>query len=149
LNKDKSQFFKNEANILTEISLRYGKKVAGFWFDDHNPMQPFEKLYRATKAGNPDRIVAWNSWILPISTKFQDYYVGEFGGALILPDTSYFGKSGPAGGLQPHGMIFGDDPWHHDHPDTNIEPPRFATKQLVDYVKKYIASNLAQMRSLR
>ena len=65
-------------------------------------------------------------------------------------------------------MIFGDDPCHHDHPDTNIEPPRFATKQLVDYVKKCIASNLvitmnmgiyqdgsasaatlAQMRSLR
>ena len=168
LNKDKSQFFKNEANILTEIGLRYGKKVAGFWFDDRNPMQPFEKLYRATKAGNPDRIVAWNSWVLPTSTEFQDYYAGEFGGALILPDTSYFGKSGPAGGLQPHGMIFLDDSWHHGHLDTDIEPPRFATKQLVDYVKKCIASNLvitmnmgiyqdgsasaatlAQMRSLR
>ena len=37
---------------------------------------------------------------------------------------------------------FLDDPWRHGRPDTDIEPPRFATKQLVDYVKKCIASNL-------
>lgn len=56
--KDKSNFFKNEYDILAEVGNRYGKKIAGWWFDDRYPDQPFEKLYEATKIGNPDRIVA-------------------------------------------------------------------------------------------
>jgi len=141
--KDKSQFFENERDILTEIGLRYGKKVAGYWFDDRYPLQPFEKLYRATKAGNSDRIVAWNSWILPKTTDFQEYYAGEFGGALrALPEASYFQEEGPAAGLQPHVLIFLDDPWHHGYPNTDIAPPLFTNQQLIDYVKNCNARNV-------
>ncbi len=142
LRKDKSRFFKIERDILTEIGHRYGKKVVGYWFDDRYPLQPFEELYDATKAGNPDRIVAWNSWILPKTTEFQEYYAGEFGGALVMPPASFFAEDGSASGLQPHGLIFLDDPWQHGYPDTDIAPPLFTTQQIVDYVQMCIAQKL-------
>ena len=142
LSPDKSKFFRIERDILTEIGHRYGKKVAGYWFDDWYPLQPFKELYETTKVGNPDRIVAWNSWILPKTTEFQEYYAGEFGGALVMPPASFFSENGSASGLQPHGMIFLDDPWQHGYPDTDIDPPLFTTQQLIDYVQTCIAQKL-------
>ena len=142
LSPDKSRFFRIERDILTEIGHRYGKKIAGYWFDDRYPLQPFEELYEATKVGNSDRIVAWNSWILPKTTEFQEYYGGEFGGALVTPPASFFSENGSASGLQPHGMIFLDDPWHHGYPDTDIAAPLFATQRLIDYVQTCIAQKL-------
>ncbi len=142
LSPDKSEFFRIERDILTEIGHRYGKKVAGYWFDDRYPLQPFEELYEATKTGNPDRIVAWNSWILPKTTEFQEYYGGEFGDALVNPPASFFAEDGSASGLQPHGMIFLDDPWQHGYPETDIAPPIFATQRLIDYVQICIAQKL-------
>ena len=139
-NKDKTQFYNNVCSLLTEVGERYGKKVAGYWFDDRNPLQPFERLYKAAKAGNPDRIIAWNSWIYPKLTEFQEYYAGEFGGALVpIPERSYFEEGGPQAGLQPHGLIFLDDPWVHGKPNSPIAPPRFETQELIRYVKECIA----------
>jgi len=135
LQSDKSPFFAHEAAILQEAGLRYGTKLAGWWFDDRYPLQPFEALYHATKAGNPDRIVAWNSWILPKSTDFQEYWAGEVGGALMrLPEKGYFDDSGPQSGLQPHVMIFTDDPWMHTQINTEIQAPRFSDQELADYI---------------
>ncbi len=142
LRKDKSEFFKNEHDILTEVGQRYGNKFAGYWFDDRYPFQPFEQLYQATKVGNEERIVSWNSWILPKTTEFQEYYAGEFGGGLILPEKSYFEEGGPASALQPHGLIFLDDPWIHGYPDKDIAAPLFTTQKLIDYVKACIARKL-------
>ena len=142
LSPDKSRFFRIEHDILTEIGHRYGKKVAGYWFDDRYPLQPFKELYEATKVGNPDRIVAWNSWILPKTTEFQEYYGGEFGGALVTPPANFFAENGSASGLQPHGMIFLDNPWQHGYPDTDIAAPLFATQQLIDYVQTCITQKL-------
>ena len=142
LSPDKSRFFRIERDILAEIGSRYGKKVAGYWFDDRYPLQPFKELYEATKVGNPDRIVAWNSWILPKTTEFQEYYGGEFGGALVTPPASFFAENGAASHLQPHGMIFLDDPWQHGYPDTDIAAPLFDTQQLIDYVQTCIAQKL-------
>jgi len=135
LQGDKSPFFAHEAAILREAGLRYGTKLAGWWFDDRYPLQPFEELYNATKAGHPDRIVAWNSWILPKSTDFQEYWAGEVAGALTrLPEKGYFDGSGPQSGLQPHVMIFTDDPWMHTRLDSEIHAPLFGDRELADYI---------------
>ena len=142
LSPDKSRFFRIERDILTEIGHRYGKKVAGYWFDDRYPLQPFEELYEATKVGNSDRIVAWNSWILPKTTEFQEYYGGEFGGGFVNPPASFFAEGSAASGLQPHGMIFLDDPWQHGYPDTDIAAPLFDTQQLIDYMQTCISQKL-------
>jgi alpha-L-fucosidase len=133
--KDKSQFFQNEYDILAEVGQRYGKKIAGWWFDDRYPDQPFKKLWEATKVGNPDRIVAWNSWIMPKSTEFQEYYSGEAANNLTLPEAKYFGEGGPAEGLQPHFLIIADDPWAHNAVDSDIVPPLYKDDQLIRYVK--------------
>ena len=136
LTPDKSEFFRNEEAILSEIGLRYGRKLSGWWFDDRYPFQPFEQLDKAAKAGNPDRLVAFNSWILPKSTEFQDYWAGEMGGDLMsLPTTGFFDGGGPESGLQPHVLVFLDDSWVHGSQDTKVVPPRNSDAQLIRYVK--------------
>lgn len=133
---DKSRYFQHEEVILSEIGQRYGTKLSGWWFDDRYPFQPFEKLDKAAKTGNPARLVAFNSWILPKSTDFQDYWAGEMGGDLMtLPATGFFDSGGPENGLQPHVLIFLDDPWIHGSENTRIAPPRHSDVQLIDYIK--------------
>ena len=79
---------------------------------------------------------------MPKSTEFQDYYAGELGGSLVLPEADYFAPDGPAGGLQPHGLIFLDDPWMHGRPDSEIAPPLFKTDELINYVRSCIARRM-------
>ncbi len=134
--KDKTPFFDNEAAVLTEIGNRYGEKVAGWWFDDRYPLQPFERLWHAAKAGNPARLVAFNSWILPKATPFQDYFAGELAGALKLPpEKGYFDDDGPQSGLAGHVLIFLDDSWNHVSQDQPIKPPLFQNEDLIRYVR--------------
>jgi hypothetical protein len=136
LERDKSRFFGHEAAILSEIGARYGAKLAGWWFDDRYPAQPFERLDHAAKTGNPDRLVAFNSWIMPKSTDFQDYWAGEMGGELHpLPSHGVFDDHGPLAGLQPHILIYIDDPWLHGSKDTKISPPLFTASQLIDFIR--------------
>jgi hypothetical protein len=133
--KDKTEYYRNLCAIFTEIGQRYGNKIAGYWFDfcPFNVSHHFEPLYAAAKAGNADRIVAWNSWIVRKPSDFQEYWAGEVGGALILPKAEYFGH------LQPHVLIYLDGGWGHSKPDTDIPAPLFITHTLVDYVKACIA----------
>lgn len=70
--ENKAAFFQQWCVIIREIGERYGDRLAGFWFDDaiftyypFNP--PWEEMTRAAKAGNPDRLVIYNSWIYPKS----------------------------------------------------------------------------------
>jgi pimeloyl-ACP methyl ester carboxylesterase len=134
--KDKTQFFDNEAAILTELGNRYGDKVAGWWFDDRFPLQPFERLWQAAKAGNPARLVAFNSWHLPMATPFQDYYAGELGGELrIPPERGYFDADGPQSGLAGHILLFLDDAWNHTSRDQPIKAPLFKDEDLIRYVR--------------
>jgi len=70
-------------NIFTEIGQRYGTKLAGWMLDDAGVYYPapFGMLSDALKAGNPDRIVSFNSAYLfdfaPRMTDYEDYYFGE------------------------------------------------------------------------
>ncbi len=134
--KDKTQFFDNEAAVLKEMGNRYRDRVAGWWFDDRFPLQPFERLWQAAKAGNPARLVAFNSWILPMATPFQDYYAGELAGALKLPpEKGYFDAHGPQSGLAGQILILLDDPWNHGSRDQPIKPPLFKDEDLIRYVR--------------
>lgn len=136
LKPDESEFFMHEEAVLSEIGQRYGTKLSGWWFDDRYPFQPFEQLDNAAKIGNPARVVAFNSWILPKSTEFQDYWAGEMGGDLMpLPSTGFFDHGGPASGLQPQVLILLDDNWVHGAQDSAIIPPRFADGRLIEYIK--------------
>lgn len=79
--------------IIREWSLRWGTKVAGWWFDGcyfademyRYPDPPnFQSFAAAVKAGNPDSIVAFNPGVkVPVIsiTEHEDYTAGEIANA--------------------------------------------------------------------
>jgi hypothetical protein len=71
----------NWKTIITQIGNRYGTRLDGWFFDDGLIYYPadFEQLGAAARAGNPARLVSWNSWIAPGYTQFQDVEFGEEG----------------------------------------------------------------------
>ena len=72
-----TKFFENFCVITTEVGTRYGKKLAGWMIDDgmiYYP-GPFEQMGKALKTGNPDRLISYNSWVLPRFTDFQDFFL--------------------------------------------------------------------------
>ncbi len=139
------EYFDIHERVLTEIGLRYSKKVTGYWLDawyqslEQYPNISFERLFKALKAGNPDRIVAYNFWIYPVETKWQEYWAGEIG-APQKPAASQYLGDGAGKGLQYHTLLMLDAPWVHDKPHAEMESPRFADQQLISYVKACMAN---------
>jgi hypothetical protein len=115
---DRSTFFDNWVKVITEIGNRYGNHLDGFFFDDGLVFYPapFERLGQAAKAGNPDRIVSFNSWIIARYTDFQEVQFGEghhgetrFGSAPVGGNGIY--TDGPHKGLLQHGMFTMEQDW--------------------------------------
>jgi len=79
--------------VIREWSLRWGPKVAGWWFDGcyfsdemyRHPEPPnFESFAAAAKAGNPDSVIAFNPGVkVPVIslTEHEDYTAGEISNA--------------------------------------------------------------------
>ena len=134
--------------VFREFGTRYGPRVAGYWFDstfeatECFPNLPFEAINAAIKTGHPDRLVAWNNWVFPHETEWQDYFAGEL---TDLPVKSYGGRyiaGGVAKGLQGHVALRFDADWLHIKQDTPMPPPRFRAKELADFI---IASQAEQV----
>lgn len=133
-------FSRSAIRMITAISNRYGKRIAGYWFDSfldidtQYPDFPYKEFYEAAKTGNPDRLVAITNWIYPIDTEWQDYWGGE----LFVPGnppSSLPLSDGPARGLPFHALItlFGD--WVHTR-DEPMEPPVYTVAELGDFIDK-------------
>ena len=127
--------------VFREFGERYGNRVAGYWFDstfeatECYPNLPFEAINDAVKAGYPDRLVAWNNWVFPHETEWQDYFAGEL---TDLPVKSYGGRYigyGVAKGLQSHVALRFDADWLHIKQDTPMPPPRYKAKDLADFIR--------------
>jgi hypothetical protein len=127
--------------VFTEIGLRYGDRVAGYWLDswfqtdESYPNLPFEVIDRAIKAGYSDRLVAFNYWAFPIETDWQDYWAGELTDLPLKRFGSRYIRRGAGKGLQAHSAIRLDDPWFHITPNTDIQAPRYTAAQLTEYIK--------------
>jgi Alpha-L-fucosidase len=127
--------------VFTEFGLRYGDRVAGYWLDswfqttESYPNLPFEALSRAIKAGNPNRMVAYNYWAFPIETQWQDFWAGELTDLPVKRFGSRYIRRGAGKGLQAHAAIRLDDPWFHITANTPIQPPRYSAAQLTAYIK--------------
>ena len=150
---DKSKLFANMISIISELGNRYGDKLDGWWFDggarylnchfdgssgaDGALTAPFKALTQAARAGNPQRLVAYNSWIKPRVTEYQDYYGGE-GKKSFKPEELENGvfKSGRQRGLQAHGCFPLERRWGHIDLDSPIAPPKYNLKQLTGFVKQ-------------
>jgi len=130
------------ADVLAEIGRRYGEKLAGYWFDgwDHIPTRypdvrwPYEHLFEASKAGNPDRIISLNYWFFPDETPWQEYWAGEIDGPL-KPLSGRFIEHAAGEGLQLQALIMLEDIWEHGEPDSAIPQPTFSAGELIQYVK--------------
>ena len=129
---------------------RYGKRLAGFWFDygafTYYPYNaPWEKMSAAAKAGNAERLITYNSWILP---KLNDFYEAsggenEFSQRMIDGD-GYL----PAGDRQVHRRSSGgtarsnhnDREWRSGTLQTQypIGPPRYSTGVMIAKIKDVI-----------
>ncbi|WP_372807004.1 alpha-L-fucosidase [Pontiella sp.] len=147
---DKSELFKNWSAIVSEIGNRYGDKLNGWWFDggqryynchfDGTPgdqgilSAPFKELTLAAKSGNPERVVAYNSWVKPRLTEYQDFYGGEGKtGFQELRDGVF--PSGQQEGLMAHGCFILERKWGHIEKNAIIAKPKYSLKKLTEMVR--------------
>jgi hypothetical protein len=125
--------------VIAEWSRRWGKKVAGWWFDGcyfPNSMYRsvdapnFASFAAAARAGNPDSCLAFNPAvvyrILSVSPS-EDYTAGE----IDKPDlvTVRRAVGGRVDGTQIHMLSFLGEKW-------GSGAPRFTTDQVIEYTKK-------------
>jgi hypothetical protein len=150
-NDDKAAYFELWCEVIRDVGERYGKRLAGFWFDDaaftyypHNP--PWEKMTAAAKAGNGERLITYNSWILPRLNDFYEVFAGEneFSETVIDGDgylpaggTGKF-TGGPQKGLQGQITTIVNGDWGHFKRNTPIGPPRYSTEVMIAKIKEAI-----------
>ena len=149
---DKVKFFDLWCKVITEIGERYGSKLAGFWFDDaaftyypFNP--PWQRMSAAAKAGNPNRLITYNSWILPKVNDLYEVFAGENAfseevisgdGYLPVGGTGKF-TGGPQKRLQGHITTFLEGDWGHFKQDTLIGPPKYTADVMIAKLKDAIS----------
>jgi hypothetical protein len=142
--EDKSAYFAQWRAVISSIGEQYGKRLAGWWFDDaaftYYPFNPdWEKMTAAARAGNSDRVIIYNSWIMPKLNDFYDAFAGENGdwepqyedlAFLPVGGTGRY-TGGPQKGLQAEitALINGD--WGHFKKDEPISPPRLSADQIL------------------
>jgi hypothetical protein len=147
---DTSEFFGNWQRVISEAGERYKTKLVGWWFDDGSTnyyyrSAPWEKLARAAKAGNPGRLIGFNSWELNTPTEFHDYYTGEglqdprgFNQLLVKGGNGRY-PSGTHQGLQASACFTVDGDWVHSQKDRPIVPPNWSAEQLSSWLKEFAA----------
>ncbi len=151
---DRDAYFKEWEGQIREIGLRYGDKLAGWWFDDgltfyYTLQAPWKEMTEASKAGNPKRVVGYNSWILPKATDLQDYACGEgdfpdrltpeLNTELPVGGSGIF-LSGPQKGLQATITLTNEGgDWGHIQKDTDVPAPRYTSAQVIDYIRQAAA----------
>lgn len=142
---DRSVFFNNWEKVVTEVGNRYGNKLDGWFFDDglvYYPA-PFERLGRAAKAGNPNRLISYNPWIAVRHTDFQDVWMGEgYHGESQTGSTPAGGNGvftdGPLKGLLQHSMFVTEQDWGV-HSQNQAITTAVTAAQSIAWVKKAAA----------
>jgi hypothetical protein len=147
---DKTRLYQNLMTIISEIGDRYGDELNGWWldggqryydchFDKSSPAigilsAPFKDITKAAKIGNAERIVAYNSWIKPRLTEYQDYYGGEGHRQIVGLQDGVFAAGGQKG-LQGHGCFILERQWGHIELNTPIPEPKYDLRQLTAFIR--------------
>jgi hypothetical protein len=128
-------------DVFREFGLRYGPKVAGYWFDswfettEVYPNLPYETFAQAIRIGNPQRIFAYNNWVFPMEVQWHDYWAGELTDLPLKPFKGRYMQHSAAKGLQAHVALRFDADWLHMTPDKPMESPRFTAPELADFIR--------------
>jgi hypothetical protein len=138
---DMNELCKRICEMLEEIGTRYGEKIHGYWLDGWGGVtqkygiDPSEKVYKASKAGYPNRLTSFAFGVrCPIFTPWEDYACGEYRVIGELPVNGYH-SCGQNKGYQYHSIIVLDDDWWHDWYDTPIADPQYTANQLAPFLK--------------
>ena len=146
---DTKRLFDNWCSIVSEVGHRYGDKLAGWWFDDgtvsyYYRSAPWERLTRAAKAGNPQRLIGFNAWELPPATAFQDYSCGEgfadpsVGGLLPTGGDGRF-PAGIYAGLQACATLVTEQDWGHWKRDSEVGRPKWTAAEMSKLLSEFAA----------
>jgi hypothetical protein len=148
--KNPEKWLQYIVDFVSEVSLRYGKSIAGWGYFDgtvpaYNMNMPWENFYMAAIAGNPDAVVGISShWRAQLSP-FNNLQTGDSGGYLTDPlDKRLFGKGERYEGLQEHAIFILDDFWYSREPFNGIirasseveGGPTFTDQEYITYFKK-------------
>jgi len=134
--------------VIREWSLRWGKKVSGWWFDGvywpntmYRPAGPpnFATFAAAIRAGNPDSIIAFNNGVIYsfISlSEHEDFTAGETNDpALVRLGGNRF-ANGRIDGAYPHMLSFLGSTWGKG-------PPRFTDDQVIEWTRNLVGKGAA------
>jgi hypothetical protein len=135
------EFTRKWSEVIREWSVRYGDKVAGWWFDGSYNTAGWDDLKQpcnwttwaaACRAGNPQSILAFNPGTqLPKAfqslTEQQDYTAGEQNKLGATPQT----KPSPKG-VQWHLLTYLGSSWSKAKPE---EDSRFTDKEIIDAIR--------------
>jgi len=126
-------------DIFTEAGERYGRSLAGWFIDGgyayYVRNTSFERLTKALKAGNHQRLISYYVWIFPEWFPFAgDFLEGVLysGGPLSPPmPCEWFAEGGPYVGLQPHFAFNLEGIWNPSGPLNGKWPAPVYPKQAV------------------
>jgi hypothetical protein len=149
---DKGKYFELWCRVIGQIGEQYGLSIAGYWFDDatftYYPFNaPWAKMAAASKRGNPDRLVSYNSWILPKVSDFYEAFAGEndfseemINGFGFLPvgGTGKF-TGGPQSGVQGQITTIINGDWGHFKVNTAVSPPRYSPDTMIAKIRDAIS----------
>ncbi len=133
------EFVRRWSDVIREWSVRYGPKLAGWWFDGAYSTGGWDDLTRtynwrtwaeAARAGNPSCLLAFNKGTRVEDafgklTDEQDYTAGERNGFDLLPE-----NAPPPPGLQWHLFAYLGEDWG------KAGGPRQGDEWMVDYVRR-------------
>ena len=134
------EFTQMTTDIIKEFGERYGDKVAGYWFDgfyqcfEKYPDFSFREFFKVCKAGNPNRVIALNSWIYPNVSQWQEYWAGETTNPVGLPVNGTTQENGPGAGLRYQALLIMEPYWVQQ--SVNMPRPQFTAQRLGDYVSQ-------------
>lgn len=136
---DRDTFFNNWKVVIEAMGTRYGTKLDGWFFDDglvYYPA-PFEELGAAAKAGNPDRLISYNPWIVAHYTDFEDLSFGEDCKAEGAPTggTGLYTSTGDKG-VYGHCMPRMENDWGIRSANQTIGNPNFTAQSAYNIVSE-------------
>ncbi len=128
---------RNWAAVLREWSVRYGKRISGWWVDGSYATHGYNDsllgiFYTALKSGNPNSIICFNNAVHPsieYYSKWDSYTAGEMNGFDDLPPAG-----GKINGKQWHILSFLGTDWYS--PSVKYTDPSY----LIGYLTKVNAA---------